>query len=181
MAQVTAKKIILKNNNGEYLIPYTVPYTAGAGISIENNVISATDGTSDSYSKDEVNELVNSKQDKLTAGTNLKIVDGVIKEFVPMTTLSGSGTKALSTNCVYSYNNPTGTVTFSLPTSVDTDEFNQILVQLNMSTVRTINVGTTYFFNKTAPDLSEAGMYDLVWEYDKANSRWICGLMSKGV
>ena len=122
------------------------------------------------------------KQDTLTAGTNINITENVIKEFVPIVELSSSaGTKNLETNSVYSLSAPAGTVTFSLPTPADNTEFNQILVQLSMTTVRTINVGTSYFFNKTAPDLSSAGVYDLVWEYDKANGYWVCGLLSKGI
>lgn len=42
--EVEAKKIVLKNLQGEYLVPYTEPYTAGDGIKIENNVISADIG-----------------------------------------------------------------------------------------------------------------------------------------
>lgn len=46
MAEITAKEIILKNRAGEYLIPYTIPYTAGDGISIDaDGVISATGTT----------------------------------------------------------------------------------------------------------------------------------------
>ena len=63
---------------------------------------------------------------------------------------------------------------------VDTTKFNQILVQLNLQTLQTINVGTTYYFNSTAPDLSATGVYNLVFEYDNANNYWVCGLLSKG-
>lgn len=43
MTEITAKEIILKNRDGEYLIPYTIPYTAGDGINIDaDGVISAT-------------------------------------------------------------------------------------------------------------------------------------------
>lgn len=94
------------------------------------------------------------------------------------TTLTTSGTlvlEDLSTNYVA----PTGAITFSLPTITDNTKFHQILVQINMTGVVSIDVGTTYYFNKTAPDLSEAGTYDLIWEYDGAH--WVCGLLSKGV
>ena len=37
-----------------------------------------------------------------------------------------------------------------------------------------------YYFNKTAPDMSEAGVYNLIYEYDKANQYWVCGVLSKG-
>ncbi len=41
MAEVEAKKVILKNLAGEYLLPITEPYVAGNGIKIEDNIISA--------------------------------------------------------------------------------------------------------------------------------------------
>lgn len=50
MAEVEAKKVVLKNLAGEYLVSITEPYIAGEGIKIEANVISAdiskTSGTS---------------------------------------------------------------------------------------------------------------------------------------
>ena len=102
-----------------------------------------------------------------------------IDQSTPIVTTNTYGTINLKTNCVYSVTSA-GSISFALPSSVDNTEFNQILVQLNMPTVCTINVGTIYFFNKTAPDLSEAGAYDLIWEYDKANNYWVCGLLAKG-
>ena len=41
-------------------------------------------------------------------------------------------------------------------------------------------VGTTYYINKKAPNLSATGNYNLIWEWDKACSKWVCGLLSKG-
>jgi len=40
MVEVEAKKVILKNLAGEYIVPVTEPYTAGEGIKIEGNIIS---------------------------------------------------------------------------------------------------------------------------------------------
>lgn len=104
------------------------------------------------------------------------------KSFVPtnLTTLSTSGTISLVNNSVNKIT-PSGNVTFTLPSVSDNTKFHQILVQVNMSAVKSINVGTTYFFNKTAPDLSKTGVYDLYFEYDSSNSYWVCGLVSKGV
>lgn len=92
-------------------------------------------------------------------------------------TLSTSGTITLSDNSIY-YIAPTGTVTFTLPTVSDNTKFHQILVQINMASAVTIDVGTTYFFNKTAPDLSATGLYNLIYEYDGSN--WVVGCVSKG-
>lgn len=41
MVEVEAKKVVLKNLAGEYLVPITEPYIAGDGIKIEDNTISA--------------------------------------------------------------------------------------------------------------------------------------------
>lgn len=93
--------------------------------------------------------------------------------------LSTSGTIALTDNSVNSIN-VAGNVTFTLPTVSDNTTFHQILVQIYMSTLYSINVGTTYFFNSESPDLSARGVYDLIFEYDKVNQYWVCGGFKKG-
>ena len=96
-----------------------------------------------------------------------------------MSSLSASGTLALSDNTIYKLT-ATGSVTFTLPVISDVTKFHQIMVQLYMSTAQTIDVGTSYYFNKKAPDLTTAGVYDLYWEYDNTNGYWVCGCLSKG-
>jgi len=93
--------------------------------------------------------------------------------------LSTSGTVALTDNSINTIT-PSAAVTFTLPTVTDNTVFHQILVQVNLSTVYSIDVGTTYYFDKTAPDLSAAGMYNLIFEYDKLNQYWVCGSIEKG-
>lgn len=90
-----------------------------------------------------------------------------------------SGTITLTDNSINSIT-PSGNITFTLPTIADNTVFHEIMVQINLSTVYTIDVGTTYYFNKTAPDLSTAGTYNLYYEYDKATQQWYCGALSKG-
>ena len=68
-----------------------------------------------------------------------------------------------------------------LPTITDNEEFHQILVQVTLLNIYSIDVGTTYFFNSTEPDLSNAGIYDIIFEYDKENNCWVCGVLEKGV
>lgn len=96
-----------------------------------------------------------------------------------MTALSASGTIALSDNTINKIT-ATGNVTFTLPSVSDLTKFHQIFVQLNMSSARTINVGTTYYFGGTAPDLSSAGTYNLIFEYDNTASHWVVGSLKKG-
>ena len=94
-------------------------------------------------------------------------------------TLSTSGTITLSDNSINKIT-PTAAVTFSLPIG-DATTFHQILVQVNMSTVYTITLGTSNYFNKKAPDMSSVGKYNLLYEYDSALSDWVVGCVSKGV
>ncbi len=96
-----------------------------------------------------------------------------------ITSLTASGTIALTDNSINSIT-PTGAVTFTLPTITDNTVFHQILVQMNLSTVQTIDLGTTYYFNKTAPDLSAVGVYNLIFEYDQSNQYWVVGSIVKG-
>ena len=99
---------------------------------------------------------------------------------VSVTTLSTSGTIALADNSINKIT-PSAAVTFSLPTVTDSTVFHQILVQVNLSTVYTITLGTSYYFDKTAPDMTTAGQYNLIYEYDNANSHWVVGCVAKGV
>ena len=94
--------------------------------------------------------------------------------------LSTSGTIALTDNSISSIT-PSGNITFTLTTITDKTVFHEIMVQINLSTVYTVDYGTTYYFNKTAPDLSTAGTYNLYYEYDKATQQWYCGALSKGI
>lgn len=107
-------------------------------------------------------------------------VASALSSYTPgVNVLTSSGTVALTDNSVNTIT-PTGNVTFTLPTVTDNTVFHQILVQVNLSTAYTFDVGTTYYFNKTAPDLSTAGVYNLIFEYDKANQYWVCGIVNKG-
>jgi hypothetical protein len=55
------------------------------------------------------------------------------------------------------------------------------MVQVKLASVQTINLGTTYYFNKVKPDLSSAGLYNIRYEYDNIDGRWVVGSVSKGV
>lgn len=115
------------------------------------------------YTKAEANALLAEKQD-IAQSINV---------------LSTSGTVALSDNSINSIT-PTAAVTFTLPTVTDATTFHQILVQMNLSTLYSITLGTSYYFNNTAPDLSSTGVYNLIFEYDNANNYWVVGCVSKG-
>lgn len=114
-----------------------------------------------------------------TYGRITSITDGSVSTNVPISTLAAAGTITLADNSINSIT-PTGNITFTLPTVTDNTIFHQILVQVNLTSVVSITLGTSYYFNKTAPDMSEAGVYNLIYEYDKANQYWVCGVISKG-
>lgn len=73
----------------------------------------------------------------------------------------------------------TGTTTFVLPTTPAADKHNQIKLMLKVTGTPTINWGTTNFFNKQTPDITE-GYYDVYFDYDPNLAAWVCGIMAKG-
>lgn len=98
----------------------------------------------------------------------------------PITVLETSGTIALADNSINSIT-PTGNVTFTLPTITDNTVFHQILVQMNLSTVYTIDVGATNYFNYSILAFDEAGQYNIIYEYDSIAEHWVVGAIGKGV
>ena len=156
---------------------------AKADTSALNNYLTTTDaedlyasksGLSSTYlSKIEATAYYVSKSDWSALETEL--TNFVKQEIVTLST----NTPTLEAGKVYSMT-PTGNVTITLAEPDDSTILNQIILQLNMPTIRTINVGTTYYINKKAPNLSTTGSYNLIWEWDKANSKWVCGLLTKG-
>lgn len=106
-------------------------------------------------------------------------VNLTLSDVKTVNTLATSGTISLTDNSINKIT-PTAAVTFTLPTVTDATTFHQILVQVNLSTVYTITVGTSYYFDNTAPDLSSTGVYNLIFEYDNANNYWVVGCVSKG-
>ena len=97
----------------------------------------------------------------------------------PVTTLANSGTLALTDNTAYKIENANGAITFTLPTISDTAKFHQIVIQLYMASAQTINLSTTYYFTGEAPDMSEAGYYTIIYEYDNTKSSWAVGALKK--
>lgn len=136
----------------------------------------------DKADADTVSSQINTLSTSLTSvqsslSTSISNLSNVTNPTI--TTLATSGTIALGDNSI-NVVTPTAAITFGLPTVTDNTKFHQILVQIQMSTVYSINVGTTYYFNKKAPDMSATGYYNLIYEYDKQYAHWVCGCMKKG-
>lgn len=132
--------------------------------------ISISLSTFDSKIQTAVNNSYNkTKKDLDDAKTELI---GVFNE------LPSSGNINLETNTINTIT-PTDAVTFVLPDVSAGNSMHQILVQVKLNDVISINVGTKVFFNGKTPNLSTAGLYNLIFEYDEANSVWVCGWMRK--
>lgn len=72
-----------------------------------------------------------------------------------------------------------GNVNFVLPTA-PSDKLSKIFIQLKISAIGTINLGTNKYFGKQAPDLSVIGLYNITYEYDVNDKVWIVGAIAKG-
>lgn len=95
-----------------------------------------------------------------------------------ITMAAASGTISLNDNTIYSIV-PVGNITFSLPTISNNNYYHQILIQLDLSTVYQLNLGTTYYFNGTEPSIV-SGYYDIIYSYDRSLNQWVCGAIYKG-
>lgn len=67
--------------------------------------------------------------------------------------------------------------TFILPSVSSNNVYHQIMVLMNMPTVKTIDLGTEIYFNGIEPNLTVAGNYTIVYEYDGSN--WVVGAILK--
>ena len=122
--------------------------------------------------------LINANIPQTDNSTKIATTAFVSNYSFPIQTISAtSGTVSLTTNKVYRMN-LSGTTTFSIATPSNTDIYNQIKVMLNVTMVSTINWGTSYFYNGTAPDVSATGQYAIYYDWDAPSSRWVCGGMS---
>ena len=97
-----------------------------------------------------------------------------------VTELPSNGTISLEAGKVYMLN-ADGDLTFSLPIISSKTKFPQILIQLNMTNPVTIDLGTHYFFNQKTPDLSNSGMYNIIYEYDLNQEVWVVNIFEKGL
>lgn len=71
--------------------------------------------------------------------------------------------------------------TMLLPTSASLDLtiLNQIVVQLKMVDAQQINLGTQNYLSGVAPDLSQAGVYNIYYEWDNNDNAWYVGAVLK--
>lgn len=101
-----------------------------------------------------------------------------IDQLYDIISLENSGTLNLTNNRVHKVSNASDTITFILPSGTTTG-FSQMIVELYMSSTRTINLGTSYYFNGTAPSMSSSGYYTIIYEYDSVRDGWVVGVLKK--
>lgn len=163
------------------------PYNSSNPSGYQANVIETikVNGTAETVTSKAVDITVPTDTNDLTNGAGF-ITSSDLNPYQlkspTINVLSTSGNIALTDNSINSIT-PTGAVTFSLPTVTDNTKFHQILVQINLTSVYAINLGLGQFanyFNKVAPDLSNVGIYNLYYEYDKADQNWVAGALPKG-
>ena len=112
--------------------------------------------------------------------TDIKKINITRINYNPLTTISQtSGTIALEANKIYTMT-INGATVFQLPSTVDTTMFNQIKLMVSIVGTPSITVGTTQFFNNTAPEF-ETGNWDIYYDYDPLLNAWVVGALPKGV
>lgn len=184
---MATRKVKLKNKGGDYLYPYTdnIPTATTSKAGIVKLDSSATSGSNNAITSgtvytvlNTVNTSLNSKLGKTETaakatadanGNTISTTYALQKQTV--TTLATSGTISLTDNSVNRII-PAGTVTFSLPAISDNTIFHQILVQMTLSAVHTINLGANVYFGGEAPTF-EAAKYNIVYEHNGTN--WVVG------
>lgn len=123
-----------------------------------------------------LNSVVNADNDNALRFKNGKLfVD--VKAEQPVNILNGSGSIQLVSNTVNRVI-VSGALEFTLPATVDNTIYNQILVQLDLSTYYNVSLGTTFTFNGVLPAITTAGKYNLIYEYDGTN--WYVGIIERG-
>lgn len=179
------RNVRLKNLDGDYLYPYTdnIPTasTSVAGkVKLETSPVS---GSGNVITSGAVYTALANKLDKTATAVKAtsdangnNIASTYALKRVAVTTLATSGTISLADNSINRIA-PTGNVTFTLPTVSDNNAFHQILVQMNLASKKTINLGTSNYFAKTAPEF-ESGQYNIIYEYN--GSHWVVGAIATG-
>ena len=101
-----------------------------------------------------------------------------------MNVLGTSGTINLTDNSANSITEITGDIIFVLPTITDNTKLHQVYIQMYMPTAYSIDLGlglTPHWLTEDEPDVTEAGNYEILYVYDKANQYWKAGVLKEGV
>ena len=157
-----------KKSDGKYLYFFIGSYEREEG---EINIGVLTEIANGQSLEEIIQDVDTAKNNAIAEIDNRQIPLNVISET--------SGVVTLDTNKIYTMD-ITADTTFSLPEIVDTAFFNQIKVMVLITGNPVITWGTSYFANKTTPELEE-GVYDLYFDYDNHLAGWVVGVVSKGL
>lgn len=120
------------------------------------------------------------------AGANLTpsdipdISDTYAKRIPVVIPTVSDGIWSLQTNAINKVNlSANATLKPPLGSQIDHSILNQIVVQLKMIDAQQIDFGTTYYMGGVAPDLSQAGSYNIYYEYDENENAWAVGAFLK--
>lgn len=162
-------KVTGTGNTGWVIVPTQSSVNEYVRSYLENN---------DFVTEDDVIRYLNTNN--YTTSSDVSTMLAQYRPTILMTSISNaSGTVSLTDNMGYSIV-VTGGVTFNLPTVSNLTYLHKIFVQLYMSPAQTINLGTTNYFDRVTPSITEAGMYNIMYEYDNARGVWVVGVTSKG-
>lgn len=129
--------------------------------------------------EDMVQRYLNSNQ-----YTTQSAVSDMLEQYKPtiyMTSVSNaSGTIQLADNTGYSIS-ATGNITLAPQLETNPNILHKIFVQFYMNGNYTVNLGTTYYFDKFPPVFAANEMYNIIYEYDNNRNVWVVGSMIKGV
>lgn len=150
------------------------------GLSLTDQLLALTDSENNTVQLSTVETFLNSVVSSDDTNS-IQFLDGKLyvneKGLKPVKVLPSSGSVTLESNTINRVN-ITGNLSINLPTITTTNVFQQILVQVTMTELHNVTLGTTYTFNDTMPSLTEAGNYNLIYEADGAN--WYVGIIKKG-
>lgn len=156
-----------KKSDGKYLYFFVGSYEREEGEINVGILTEMANGTDISVIVEEINEVKE------------QAIAEVAAQKQPLVNIADtSGSISLVVNNIYTMS-INGNTTFTLPTEVNTSYFNQIKVMAKIVGTPVITWGTSYFVNKTAPELEE-GVYDLYFDYDNHLAGWVVGAISKG-
>ena len=121
------------------------------------------------------NENISSLQASIISSVN-SIISSTLSTYQDINSLPSSGDVALTVNTVNKIT-PTGAINFQLPTITDNTKYYQIYVMLDLTTYYNVDLGVDWSFDNTLPTITQAGKYNLIYEWDGSN--WVVGILKR--
>lgn len=97
---------------------------------------------------------------------------------IPLDLTENDSSIVLETNKIYKLTIDGESITFNLPTEVNSTVKNKIKIYVQVVTAGSIDWGTRYFYTADTPTIN-TGTYDFCWEYDPNISNWAVNVYKK--